>query len=133
MLKRLSENGVRCDHPADGYTKVADSYTKIVLTIIAVALCVLVLHSPPATVNAQSDAPGAALYVEPGTVAIRSTDGGTVGEGKMIVDLRSGEVWGFPTTSSASPYPIDPSSTKPPVSKPIYLGRFDLSGMSAPH
>jgi hypothetical protein len=67
------------------------------------------------------------LYVEPGTVAIRSTNGGTIGEGKMIIDLKTGDIWGFPTTSSASPYPIDPTSKNPPLSKPVYLGKFDLS------
>lgn len=111
----------------------ADTYSKIVFTAIAVALSILALRSQVRTVRAQSDSFTANVYVEPGTVAIRSTDGGTVGEGKMMIDLKTGDVWGFPTTSSASPYPIDPNSTKPPLSKPIYLGRFDLSAMAAAH
>lgn len=111
----------------------ADIYSRIVLTVIAIVLCLLVFRSPIGTVRAQSDSAATAIYVEPGTVAIRSPAGGTLGEGKMMIDLKSGDVWGFPTTSSASPYPVDPNSTTPPVSTPIYLGKFDLSVMAAAH
>ena len=70
------------------------------------------------------------LYVEPGTISIRRPDGGgTLGDGKMVIDLKTGDVWGFPTNFTGSPYPIDPIGGKPLVFKPIYLGQFDFSEM----
>jgi hypothetical protein len=47
-------------------------------------------------------------------------------KGKVVVDLVTGKVWGFPTLSD-NPYPVDTVHTILPVSHPIYLGRFDLS------
>jgi hypothetical protein len=46
----------------------------------------------------------------------------------VFIDLRTGDVWGFPTASSA-PYPVVMTSNEPPLSKPIYLGKFDLGAM----
>jgi hypothetical protein len=76
------------------------------------------------SVMAQTDRPE--LYVEPGTTTIRSPDGNSQTEGKMMIDLRNGDVWGFPTIVSGSPYPVDTLNNKPAVAKPIYLGRFDV-------
>ncbi len=39
----------------------------------------------------------------------------------MVIDLKTGEVWGFPTIYTVN--------NKPPVAKPAYLGRFDFSAM----
>jgi len=78
--------------------------------------------TPPATA-------GDALYLEPGIVTLRSSDGYTQVPGKMVVDLNSGSIWGFPTLSG-QPYPIDISTPKPPVSHPIYLGRFAFEEMN---
>jgi hypothetical protein len=86
------------------------------------------INSP---VEAQS--PSTSLYIEPGTIIIRAPDtGGTIGEGKMVIDLKTGNIWGFPTNVTGSPYPIDPIKGKPAVSKPVYLGRLDFSEMKAP-
>ena len=109
------------------------------IVFIKITLCALVgflalaglrpfINTP---VEAQS--PGTSLYVEPGIVSIRKPDGGSnLGDGKMVIDLKTGDVWGFPTTLMGSPYPVDPINPEPPVSKPIYLGRFDFSEMKAP-
>jgi hypothetical protein len=43
-----------------------------------------------------------------------------------MIDLRNGDIWGFPTKSML-PYPVDPLRKDSPVVKPVYLGRFDLS------
>ncbi len=109
------------------------SITNFLLFVIAVALVVIAARpyiAPAPAAAAQSGqvaaAPGTAsdpLYIEPGTQAIRSLDGTSQVYGRMVVDLQSGTVWGFPTLTSA-PYPVDISSSKPPVSHPIYLGRF---------
>ena len=105
-----------------------DLYTKAVLTTIALLLGVLALRPVvnPVSVQAQSDAPS--LYIEPGIIPIQSPGGTPVGipqEGKMVIDLRTGDVWGFPRIVTSGPIDIN----KPPLSKPVYLGRFDLSAM----
>ena len=106
-----------------------DLYTRAILTIIAISLGVLVLRPAlsPVSVKAQSETP--ALYIEPGTTSIRNPDGSAQGAGKVVIDLRTGDIWGFPTISPLSVYPIDGSTTKPPTIKPIYLGRFDFSAI----
>lgn len=107
-----------------------DLYTKTVLTAIALLLAVLVMRPEP--VRADTD-PGQ-LYIEPGTSPIRNLDGGVPGDGKVVINMSTGEVFGFPTLSGA-PYPIDALnlSRKTPVVKPIYLGKFDFSQMRHAH
>jgi len=68
------------------------------------------------------------VYVEPGTTMLRDPDTGPQTQGKVVIDRRTGDVWGFPTASSV-PYPIVPARKEPPVSKPIYLGKFDFASM----
>ncbi|MDE1175487.1 MAG: hypothetical protein PW789_02665 [Edaphobacter sp.] len=43
----------------------------------------------------------------------------------MVVDLRNGRVWAFPT-STVLPYPTDPINSRPQVSHPFLVGRFAL-------
>ena len=106
-----------------------DAYTRVILTVIAVLLGIVAFRplARPAPVQAQSDV--SRYYIEPGTLTVRRPDGTQQVDGKMVVDLRNGDVWGFPTTLG-SPYPIDPTRSQPPVSTPIYLGRFDFSKMT---
>jgi len=107
-----------------------DLYSKIVLTI-GVALLGVIAVRPliqPVPVAAQSEQPN--LFVEPATTIIRTVDGRAQMQGKVVVDMRTGDVYGFPTDSSA-PYPVLASSHEPPVSKPVYLGKFDFSAMAA--
>ena len=108
--------------------KSRNVYQNVVLTVITVFLGVLAfkpaVHAPP--VFAQTDP--RYLYVEPGTTAVRAPDGSSQQQGKVFIDLKTGDIWGFPTLSGA-PYPVDPTRQTPPVSKPVYLGRFDLSAI----
>jgi hypothetical protein len=105
--------------------------TNILLLVIAVALVAIAirpLRQPqPARAQTQTSSPFP-VYIEPGTLMIRSPDGSQNVYGKMVVDMETGRVWGFPTLNSA-PYPIDISSTKPPVSHAIYLGTFAFGDM----
>jgi hypothetical protein len=55
-----------------------------------------------------------------------------MGEGRMVVDLRNGTIWGFPTYAAGAVYPIDTTTSKGAVSRAIYLGRFDLDSMKPP-
>jgi hypothetical protein len=111
-------------------TPALDWYSKCVLTVIAILLAVIALRPlvRPAIVTAQSDYPH--LYIEPGTTTLRKPDGTQQVQGKVVIDLRNGNVWGFPTLSSA-PYPVDTTREEPPVSSPMYLGKFDFSKMAA--
>ncbi|MFZ0518727.1 MAG: hypothetical protein WBG23_05485 [Acidobacteriaceae bacterium] len=104
--------------------------TNILLLVIAVALIAIALkplrQPPPARAQTQNLAP---LYIEPGTQLIRAPDGSQNVYGKMVVDLSTGRIWGFPTLNG-EPYPVDTSTTKPPVSHAIFLGTFAFSDMS---
>jgi hypothetical protein len=107
------------------------TYTKVVLTVIAMLLAALVMR--PAPVHADTDLGN--LYVEPGTSPIRNLNGGVPGDGKVVINMSTGEVWGFPTQSAGAPYPIDTMTlnNKPPVSKPVYLGKFDFAPVRRGH
>jgi hypothetical protein len=103
-----------------------DLYTKCVLTVIAVLLAVIASRpiANPIAVSAESNY--GHLYIEPGTTTLRNPDRTQQIEGKVVIDMRNGNVWGFPTLSS-TPYPIDTFHEEPPVSAPMYLGQFDFS------
>lgn len=105
-------------------------YTKDVLTVIAALLAIIALRplASPATASAASNY--GYLYIEPGATMLRNPDGSQQVQGKVVVDMRSGNIWGFPTLTSA-PYPVDTTRSEPPVSTPMYLGRFDFSKIAA--
>jgi hypothetical protein len=41
----------------------------------------------------------------------------------VIVDMRTGKVWGFPTFSSEA-YPVNGTDSKPRISHPFVLGKI---------
>ena len=94
------------------------------LFIIAVALVAIALRPvfTPAVAQAQ---PGTEypFYIEPGSELLRAPDGSKQVYGKVVVDMRNGKVWGFPTLAPQS-YPSAGMQNKPPTSRPIELGRF---------
>ena len=104
-----------------------DRFTQALLLMIAALLAVLVFRPvvQPAPVRAQAEE-GYPFYVEPGYTMLRKPDGTAQMYGKVVIDMRSGDIWGFPTLSQ-SPYPIDTAQTKPPHSSPMYLGKFLFS------
>jgi hypothetical protein len=101
-----------------------DRFTKTVLVTIAVMLGILVfrpvIQPPPVRAQTSEAYP---FFIEPGVTTIRKPDGTAQMYGKMVVDMRNGDIWGFPTLTQA-PYPVDVAQTKPPSSHPIYLGKF---------
>ena len=105
-----------------------DRSTKLLLLIIAVSLTALALrpYLHPAPVQAQS---GGLFYVEPGVVMLRAPDVSQQVAGKVMIDMRNGNVWGFPTLSDA-PYPVSATTNAPPVSHPFLLGKFALEDMN---
>jgi hypothetical protein len=46
----------------------------------------------------------------------------------VVVDLRNGNIWGFPTLQP-DPYPAAGAITTPPTSRPFLLGKFALADM----
>ncbi len=102
--------------------------TNFLLAAIALLLLTLALRPlrEPAPVMAQS--PDTDYFMEPGTFMVRSYDTNQQVYSKIMVDLRNGRVWAFPTVSPA-PYPADPVNSKPQTSHPFMVGRFALEDM----
>jgi hypothetical protein len=98
--------------------------TNLFLLVIAIALVAIAGRSyvEPVRVEAQSSA-SRSFYVEPGVQMLKRPDGSGQVYGKVFVDLRNGNIWGFPT-GSLDPYPSHPINNKPAVSRPFLLGRF---------
>ena len=105
-----------------------DLYTKAVLTVIAVFLAVLAaseLARPiPATAASHSD-DFMYLHFDEKIRKLNAPDGSSSVLGRMVIDLRNGDVWGFPTDPLG--YPRRPVEMKPGYSEPMYLGHFNLS------
>jgi hypothetical protein len=101
-----------------------NTYTNVLLLIIAIALSVMAIrpYIAPQTTAAQSSEPYP-FYFEPGTQMLRAPDGTKQVYGRVVVDMRNGRVWGFPTYTTDT-YPTNPVETKPQISRPFYLGRF---------
>jgi len=103
-----------------------DGCVKFLLLVIAIFLGVIALrpHVAPPVVHAQSSG-GYPVHFEPGYVTLPAPNGGTL-PGKLVIDLRNGNVWGFPGfTQDALAAFHDPL----PVSHPILLGKFALTDM----
>ncbi|MGO8793796.1 MAG: hypothetical protein ACLQLC_03150 [Candidatus Sulfotelmatobacter sp.] len=104
-----------------------DWFVKFLLLVTSVSLGAIALRpyvAPPAA-EAQS-AEVHPFYVEPGTYMLREPNGSSQVLGKVMIDLRNGNVWGFPTLTR-EPYPTTGSQTTPQTSHPFLLGKFALS------
>ena len=107
-----------------------DWFVKLMLLLIVLLLAALVFRPvvQPAPVQAQADE-DRRFYVEPGHTLLRKPDGSGQMYGKMMIDMRTGDIWGFPTLVEG-PYPVDVAKPEPPKSHPMYLGKFVLSEAS---
>jgi hypothetical protein len=101
-----------------------DGVTNFLLLLIAVALIAITVrpYIDPVPAEAQTTSVHP-FYIEPGVQMLRAPDGSGQVYGKVVVDLRNGKIWGFPTGSLNS-YPSYPTDNKPAVSRPFALGRF---------
>jgi hypothetical protein len=98
--------------------------TNFLLVVIAVALVAIAIRpymAPPA-IQAQS-ASVYPLYIEPGTQMLRAPNGQQQVFGRVVVDMRSGKIWGFPTITQDT-YPVNVVDSKPQTSHPFVLGYF---------
>jgi hypothetical protein len=100
------------------------SLQNLLLLTIAVALVVIAArpYREPVPVQAQAVATNP-FYIEPGVQMLRRPDGTGQVYGRMIVDLRTGKIWGFPT-NTLDPFPSNPLENKPVTSHPFPLGKF---------
>ncbi len=98
--------------------------TNLLLLVIAIALVAIAIrpYVTPRPVTAQSAYPYP-FYFEPGTQMLRAPDGSKQVYGRVVVDMRTGKVWGFPTYTMDT-YPVNPVETKPQTSHPFALARF---------
>jgi hypothetical protein len=101
-----------------------DGFVKTLLLIIAVFLGAIALRPAllPPSVRAQASE-GYPFYIEPGTAMLRAPDGSRQVYGRVVIDLRNGKVWGFPTMTQ-DPYPVDVMNSAPPTSHPFLLAKF---------
>ena len=104
-----------------------DWFVKILLVSVVVLLAVLVFRpvAHPPSVLAQSGSPYP-YFIEQGTVSLKKPDG-NIAWGKVVVDMRTGDVWGFPMKAQNTPYPVYGASDTPRVSHPMYLGKMAFS------
>jgi hypothetical protein len=97
--------------------------TLALLFVIAAALVAIAVRPlfQPRVAEAQSGVHP--FYIEPGSELLRAPDGSRQVYGKVVIDMRTGKIWGFPTNAPQS-YPSSALQSKPPVSKPFELGKF---------
>ena len=106
-----------------------DLLSRLLLAVITTALAAIALrpYMAPNPAHAQS---GVAypVYIEPGVQMLKSPDGSKQLYGRVVVDLRTGKIWGFPTMTT-DPYPFNALNSKPQTSHPFELGRFAFEDM----
>ena len=102
----------------------ASGVTQLLLLVIAISLAAIAIrpYIAPQSAKAQSESPYP-FYIEPGTQMLRAPDGSKQVLGRVVIDMRTGRVWGFPTNGQDI-YPVNPMNSKPEVSRPFELGRF---------
>ncbi len=106
-----------------------DVVSKLLLSIIAIALVAIAIRPYVAPDSARAQAGTAyPVYIEPGVQMLKSSDGSKQLYGRMVVDLRTGKIWGFPTMTT-DPYPFNALNSKPQTSHPFDLGRFAFEDM----
>jgi hypothetical protein len=101
------------------------STTNILLSIIALLLFAVATRPFrfPEPVQAQSSSSN--LFIEPGVHMLRAPDNRRQVLGKVVTDLRTGRVWGFPT-DGPQPYRMNTVTSRIEVSHPFEIGRFAL-------
>jgi hypothetical protein len=98
------------------------------LTAIALLLGVIAFRPSARPQRVFADETARDVYIEPGVYQLRTPDGTRSVLGKVVVDLRTGKIWGYPTLSD-SPYPISALHSGIPTSTPFLVGILDLSAM----
>lgn len=101
---------------------------RIAVFLALIFLGLIALRPLVAPAPARADSSGSRYYIEPGITTLISPDRTKQVQGKMVIDLNNGNVWGFPTSPDV-PYPYDIIKPQSATSVPMYLGKFDFSAM----
>lgn len=104
------------------------TFERIAVALIIVFLGLLALRPLLRPQIARAQSPAGHYYIEPGIHILRSPDRTKQVHGKVVVDLSTGEIWGFPTAQDV-PYPVDTVRPRPATSEPMYLGKFAFAAM----
>jgi hypothetical protein len=104
-------------------------FERAVAALAVLFLGLIALHPFLKPEIAQAQVSGGQVYIEPGINIIRSPDKEILTQGKIVVDLTTGKIWGFPTQAD-TPYLVDPLKPKALLSSPIFLGKFDFEAMN---
>jgi hypothetical protein len=102
-----------------------NTVTNLLLGAIVLLLAVIAAGTLRAPAPVMAQTPDVDYFFEPGTYMVRSPDNSQQVYSKVVVDLRNGRIWAFPTLT-VQPYPTDPINGKPQVSHPFLVGRFAL-------
>ncbi|MBZ5508708.1 MAG: hypothetical protein LAO78_24875 [Acidobacteriia bacterium] len=103
-------------------------FDRVALGLATLFLGMIALRPLLAPDVAHAETPNSRLYVEPGTHTLIAPDRSRQVQGKVMIDLTTGNIWGFPTAPDL-PYPIDTLKAQAATSSPMHLGKFDLSKM----
>ncbi|MGC2404386.1 MAG: hypothetical protein WA510_31630 [Acidobacteriaceae bacterium] len=103
--------------------------TLVLLFVIAVALVAIAVQPLFSPHPAEAQSAVYPFYIEPGFEMLRAPDGSKQVFGKVVVDMRTGKIWGFPTNAPQS-YPSSALTGKAPVSRPFELGRFAFEAIN---
>ena len=105
-----------------------DWFVKFLLLVIVILLGVIALrlYVAPPVVKAESLGTYFPLHIEPGNVNLTSPDGKYSGVGKLVIDLRNGNIWGFPALGTV---PRSLSDFTPITSHPYLVGKWALTDM----
>jgi hypothetical protein len=123
-MSEIDRSEVSTPNFDEGVPMTKAAVTNFLLLVIAVALIAIAVRPYINPVLAEAQTTSAhPFYIEPGVQMLRAPDGSSQVYGKVVVDLRNGKIWGFPT-GSLSPYPSYPTDNKPAVSRPFALGKF---------
>jgi hypothetical protein len=101
-----------------------DAVTSTLLALIAIALIAIAVrpYIAPAPTEAQSLS-AYPFHIEPGVQMLHRAGVTENLYGRVVVDMRNGKIWGFPT-GTIDTYPTNSLDSKPVTSHPLYLGRF---------
>ncbi len=110
------------------------NYLLCAIVLLQSALLLALLIKSPQAVHAQSQSLPRDLFLEPGTQMLVDPSGRQNVLGKVVIDLNTGNVWGFPTLSGAS-YPTalttgNLGAANLPVSRPFLLAKYDFAAMT---
>jgi hypothetical protein len=102
-----------------------DLFTKTLLTLTTVFLGMIALHPAP-PVRADNAPPIGARVFDPQVRQLEIPGRASV-PGRIAIDLRNGNVYGFPTSTLG--YPRTVEGDKFVTSQPVLLSRFDLNNL----